>query len=157
MSFHEPSSDAVPAASGIATGAPLTNDLTAREGVWRRWAGDDWACFDALPEGVRRRMQDHAYDPWAVNAHLLWRMFRRRLASSERAERRLLHHLDRCEALERAAFDAAHRDAFDAPLPHVGARASVLRRGTFPAPALASTAPDRATRTGHRGRRHIPL
>ncbi|UZO90845.1 Hypothetical protein RMP42_04743 [Roseomonas mucosa] len=105
------------------------NDNTVREAVWRRWEGDEWACFDALPPAVRRRMQDHAYDAWAVNAHLLWRLWRRRHASSERAERLLLRHLDRCEALERAAFDAAHRQRHGMALPHVLAGVPVLRGG----------------------------
>ncbi|UFN48480.1 DUF6525 family protein [Roseomonas sp. OT10] len=103
------------------------NDTTARDAVWRRWVGDEWAAYDDLPPAVRQRMQDHAYDPWAVNARLLWREFRQRLASSARAERRLLRHLERCEALERAAFDAAHRAAHGTPLPHVAAGVSVLR------------------------------
>ena len=108
---------------------PAGNDNTVRETAWRRWEGDEWACFDALPPAVRRRMQDHAYDAWAVNAHLLWRLWRRRHASSERAERLLLRHLDRCEALERADFDAAHRQRHGTALPHVLAGVPVLRGG----------------------------
>ncbi|WP_245870501.1 DUF6525 family protein [Teichococcus rhizosphaerae] len=104
------------------------NDTTAREGRWRRWPGDEWACFDALPPAIRQRMQAHAYDPWAVNALLLWRMFRRQTGSSARAERRLLRHLDQCEALEREAFAAAYRAAHGQPLPHDAAGASILRR-----------------------------
>jgi hypothetical protein len=56
-------------------------------------------------------MQEHAYDAWAVNALMLWRTFRRRLASSAGAERRLLRYLDACEALERTAFAEAHERA----------------------------------------------
>lgn len=108
-------------------GAAAGNDRTAREGAWRRWPGDDWAAFDALPPAVRRRMQGHAYDPWSVNAAMLWRMLRLWLASSARAERRLLRHLDRCEALERQNFDRHRRRRHGAPLPHVAAGATVLR------------------------------
>ncbi|WP_338661939.1 DUF6525 family protein [Pararoseomonas sp. SCSIO 73927] len=104
------------------------NDTTARDAAWLRHAGDDWACYDSLPPQIRRRMQQHAYDPWSVNTLRLWRLFRRRHASSARAERTLLNHLDRLEAMERDIFDAAHRQAHGAPLPHVAARASVLRR-----------------------------
>ncbi|MBE9607050.1 hypothetical protein IAI18_19470 [Acetobacteraceae bacterium H6797] len=103
------------------------NDVTAREGVWFRHEGDDWACYDALPPAIRRRLQAHAYDPWAANAHLLWRDFRRRHASSARAERALLRHFDRCERDERSAFDAAYRAAHGGPLPHIAAGATVQR------------------------------
>ena len=44
------------------------NDVTAREAMWRRIAGDDWASFDALPPAIRRRLHEHAYDAWSVNA-----------------------------------------------------------------------------------------
>ncbi|MCR0984666.1 DUF6525 family protein [Roseomonas populi] len=107
---------------------PGHNDTTARDTAWFRHPGDDWACYDSLPPRIRRRMQQHAYDPWSVNTLRLWRIFRRRHASSARAERTLLNHLDRLEAMERSIFDAAHRHAHGASLPHVAARASVLRR-----------------------------
>lgn len=103
------------------------NDLTAREAIWRRFAGDDWACFDALPPAIRRRLHEHAYDAWAVNALLLWRSFRRKLGCSARAERRLLRYLDTCEALERAAFAENHRATHGCSLAHLAAGASVLR------------------------------
>lgn len=103
------------------------NDVTGREGAWRRLSGDDWAAFDALPSSIRRRIQEHAYDAWTVNALALWRSFLRQTGSRARAERRLLRHIETCEALERAAFDAAHRRAHGTPLPHEAARASVLR------------------------------
>lgn len=106
---------------------PSHNDITEREGAWRRLPGDGWAAFDALPPSIRRRIQEHAYDAWTVNALALWRCFLRQTGSRARAERRLLRHIDKCEALERAQFDAAHRRAFNAPLPHEAARASVLR------------------------------
>jgi hypothetical protein len=35
-------------------------------------------------------MQQNAYDVWSVNALMLWRSFRRKLAASRKAERRLL-------------------------------------------------------------------
>lgn len=103
------------------------NDVTERERIWRRWPGDDWAAFDALPPAIRRRLHQHAYDAWSVNALILWRRFRRRTGSSARAERRLLNYLDDCEALEREAFAAAYRQATGCPLPHDAARATVLR------------------------------
>ena len=105
----------------------MPNDITARETLWRRHPGDDWAAFDALPPAIRRRLQSHAYDAWAVNALMLWRAFRRKAASSVRAERRLLRYLDECEALERDAFAAAHRQRCGLALAHVAAGASVLR------------------------------
>ena len=103
------------------------NDNTARDAIWRRFSGDDWAAFDALPPAIRRRLHEHAYDAWAVNALILWRSFRRKLACSARAERRLLRYLDTCEALERAAFADNHRAAYGCGLPHLAAGASVLR------------------------------
>lgn len=95
--------------------------------MWRRWRGDEWAALEALPTAVRRRLQEHAYDAWTVNAAMLWRAFRRKTGSSARAERRLLRYLDECEAMEREAADAEHRRAYGAPLPHVAAAVSVLR------------------------------
>ncbi len=106
---------------------PNHNDVTERAALWRRLAGDDWAAFDALPPAIRRRIGEHAYDPWAVNALALWRTFLRQTGSRARAERRLLRHIEACEALERADFDAAHRRRHGTPLPHEAARASVLR------------------------------
>jgi hypothetical protein len=103
------------------------NDLTSRPGRWRRLAGDDWAAFDALPPAIRARARQHAYDPWAVNLLALWRLFRRQTASTARAERRLLNHLDKLEALERQAFAEGHARAHGAPLPHQAAGVGVLR------------------------------
>jgi hypothetical protein len=103
------------------------NDITLRPHLWRRHDGDDWAAFDALPPAIRNRLHRHAYDAWAVNALMLWRSFRRKYASSARAERRLLRYLDECEALEREAFAEAHRRHHGVALPHVAAGASVLR------------------------------
>lgn len=76
-----------------------SNDVTIREAIWQRFPGDNWSAFDALPPAVRQRMQEHAYDAWVVNALMLWRAFRHRLASLARAERRLLRYLGSCEAL----------------------------------------------------------
>lgn len=103
------------------------NDGTIRARIWRRHPGDDWAAFDALPASVRARMRGNAYDPWSVNALVLWRAFRRATGSSQRAERRLLRYLDACEALEREAFDREHRARHGTPLPHVAAGASIAR------------------------------
>ncbi len=103
------------------------NDINGRDALWRRYDGDDWAAYDALPAPVRRRLQLHCYDAWPVNALMLWRSFRRKRGSSARALRALLHYLDRCEALELDAFAEAHRAAHGLELPHVAARVSPLR------------------------------
>lgn len=99
------------------------NDVTSRDGWWRRFPGDDWACFDALPPAIRQRLHEHAYDAWSVNALKLWRHYRRLHPTAARAERGLLRYLDHCERLERRAFAERH----GAPLPHDAAAASVLR------------------------------
>lgn len=104
------------------------NDASRRQLIWRELPGDAWAAYDALPPRIRRRMQEHAYDAWAVNALALWRSFRRQLGSA-RAERRLLRYLDQCEALERDHFAALHARAHGTTLAHLGAGASVLRYG----------------------------
>jgi hypothetical protein len=114
----------------LATGVTMAasgNDVTLRDDHWQRWPGDEWACFDALPPSVRQRLQQHAYDPWAVNALKLWQLFRRQTGSSQRAERRLLRHLDACEAQERSLFSEAYVTQHSQPLPHVAAEATVLR------------------------------
>ena len=103
------------------------NDRTIREEIWRRFDGDDWAAFDALPPRVRQRMGEHAYDPWAVNALIQFRAYRRRYASSARAEVTLLRYLEQCEQLEQAAFAERYRKEVGTPFPHVAARASPLR------------------------------
>jgi hypothetical protein len=122
------------------------NDITARAGIWRELPGDRWAAFDALPPAIRRRIAEHAYDPWSVNALALWRAFLRRTGSRERAERRLLRHIEECEALERANFAAAHRAAHGTPLPHEAARASVLRYCPLPQSSWGRSAPTPAAR-----------
>lgn len=117
-----------PAQNASSDDAPA-NDVTERERMWRRWPGDDWAAFDALPPAIRRRLHVHAYDAWTVNALKLWRSFRRQTGSSARAERRLLRYLDECEALERAAFSEAYARATGSALPHEAAGVPVLRGG----------------------------
>jgi hypothetical protein len=103
------------------------NDFTARETMWRRFEGDEWAAFDALPAPIRERLHEHAYNAWAVNALMLWRAFRRKHACSKRALNTLLRHLDECEQLERIAFAESYARAHGTGLPHVAAGASVLR------------------------------
>ncbi len=48
---------AMKAVTGAAHGS---NDVTVREAIWRRFAGDGWAAYDALPPAVQRRMHEHA-------------------------------------------------------------------------------------------------
>ena len=103
------------------------NDRSPRHTMWRRFTGDGWAAFDALPAAVRQRLCEHAYDPWTVNALILWRAFRRKRDSAQRAQHALLRYLDTCERLEREAFAAAYLRAHGTVLPHVAARATVLR------------------------------
>jgi hypothetical protein len=103
------------------------NDVTLRDEIWRRFDGDAWEAYDALPPAVRRRIHQHAYDAWSVNALILWRQFRRQTGCSKRAERRLLRYLDECEALEREAFAEAYRLQHRLPLPHVAAGVTVMR------------------------------
>jgi hypothetical protein len=105
----------------------MDNDITLREALWHRHPGDDWAAYDALPAAIRTRLSQHAYDGWAVNALLLWRLLRRKYASSIRAERRLLRYLDECEALERDAFSTEYQRRHGLPFPHLAAGASTLR------------------------------
>jgi hypothetical protein len=107
----------------------MSNGATNCEQRWRRRTGDCWACFDALPSPVRWRMQQNAYDVRSVNALMLWRSFRRQLASFCKAERHLLRYLEQCGSLERTDYAAAYRDRHGMPLPHVAAGASVLRAG----------------------------
>jgi len=100
------------------------NDATRREEIWRRIEGDDWSAYDQLPSTVRRRLMEHAYEPWAQNALHLWRHYKRVHGAGPRAERALCRYLDYCERLEQAAWAERHP-----PLPHVAACASVLRYG----------------------------
>ncbi|WP_421989583.1 DUF6525 family protein [Roseococcus sp.] len=111
---------------------PGDNDVTERPRIWRRFGGDDWAAFDALPPAVRQRLHEHAYDAWTVNALFLWKLFRRQTASSARGETRLLNHLKACEKLELEAFAQAYCRQCGGTLPHVAARASTLRYDSRP-------------------------
>jgi len=107
-----------------------TNDITERPRLWRRYEGDDWAAFDALPPEARRHLHEHAYDAWAVNAQILWKIFRRQTASSARGMTRLLNHLRACERLELANFAEAYARQCGGTLPHVAAGVSTLRYGS---------------------------
>jgi hypothetical protein len=104
-----------------------TNDGTIREEIWRRYPGDDWAAFDALPPSIRRRLAEHAYDAWSVNTLILWRRYRRLHGTAEKAERALLRYLDFCERLERRAFAELYARDHGATLPHIAADVPVLR------------------------------
>jgi len=106
----------------------LCNDTTERPHLWRRYPGDDWAAFDALPPAIRRRIAEQAYDVWSVNALKLWRRLRQR-SGSARAERSMLRHIDLWERLEADDFAAAHQARWGASLPHAAAAVSVLRYG----------------------------
>lgn len=132
----------------------MSNDVTFRALFWRRLDGDAWDAFDALPPAIRRRLREHAYDPWAVNALVLWRLIRRRTGCPRRAERRLLWHIRDCEARELATFAAAWRAGHGTAYPHLAAGASVLRyapaaggrvsqRAGMSAPAAAGPPPGR--------------
>ncbi|GBQ92413.1 hypothetical protein AA23498_1447 [Acetobacter nitrogenifigens DSM 23921 = NBRC 105050] len=104
-----------------------SNERTLRGEMWRRYEGDDWDAFDALPCAVRRRLNEHSYDAWAVNVLMLWRHYKRQYGRTPRAERALIRYLDYCERLERQAFAERHAERFGYPLAHDAARASVLR------------------------------
>ena len=114
-----------------------SNDRTIRDVIWRRYPGDDWAAFDQLPIAVRRRLTEHAYDAWSVNALVLWRHYRRLYPTAERAQRALLRYLDYCERLERRAFAEEYARRYHAPLPHEAAAVQVLRYGIRPEAAGA--------------------
>ncbi len=109
--------------------ASASNDVTLRAEAWRRHAGDDWAAFDRLPTAIRRRLSEHAYDAWSVNALMLWQRYRRLHPTPERAQRALLRYLDHCERLERRLFAGAYASRHGHALPHEAARAAVLRSG----------------------------
>ena len=111
---------------GRATAAS-SNDVTVRPVIWWRYAGDDWAAYDQLPPAIRRRLTEHAYDAWSVNALILWRRYRRLHPTEQRAERALLRYLDHCERLERRAFATDHLRRHGDLLPHDAARVTVLR------------------------------
>ena len=132
--------------AGLPARPPPGNDGTIRSRIWRRFDGDEWAAFDALPPGIRLRLAEHAYEAWAVNAAMLWRHFRRQHADPARAERAMLRYLDHCERLERRAFAAEYNLRHGTTLPHDAAGVSVLR---------ASDA-DRRPEAGPRRRSTLP-
>ena len=104
-----------------------SNDGTIRDEIWRRYSGDDWGTFDRLPEAIRRRLNEHAYDAWSVNALMLWRHYRRLHPTAERAQRALLRYLDHCERLEPRAFAQDYARRHGSILPHDAAGIPVLR------------------------------
>ncbi|WP_029605714.1 DUF6525 family protein [Kozakia baliensis] len=101
---------------------PTDNDGTPRKEIWRRYAGDEWEAFDQLPLSIRRRLMEHAYDAWSVNAFMLWRHYKRVHGKTPRAEAALKRYLDYCERLELQAFAEKHEE-----IPHVSASATTLR------------------------------
>lgn len=103
------------------------NERTLRHEMWRRYTGDDWAAFDALPAAIRKRVAEHAYDAWSVNVMILWQHYKRLYGRTPRAERALIRYLDYCERLERAAFASRYTEAYRAVLPHEAACVAVLR------------------------------
>ena len=105
------------------------NDATVRHQIWRRFEGDDWAAYEALPASIRRRLREHAYDAWSVNALMLWQRYRRLHPTAERAERALLRYLDFCERLERRAYARIFSRRYGMPLPQAAARGPARRSG----------------------------
>ncbi len=89
----------------------ISNERTLRHEMWRRYDGDDWAAFDALPTSIRRRVTEHAYDAWSVNVMILWQHYKRIY----------------CERLEREAFAARYGETYGMTLPHDAAAVPVLR------------------------------
>lgn len=98
------------------------NDGTCRITSWKRYEGDPWAAFDALPFAIRHRLAEHVYDAWSVNALILWRHYKRIHGATRRAEQAMIRYLDYCERLEQEVFTRKN-----GPLPHVDARATPLR------------------------------
>jgi hypothetical protein len=105
-----------------------TNDGTIRDAIWRRYIGDDWAAFDQLPAAIRRRLAEHAYDAWSVNALILWRNYRRLHPTAERAQRALLRYLDFPERLERRAFADRYAQQHAESQPRAGPDRAAHRR-----------------------------
>ncbi|GBQ47036.1 MULTISPECIES: DUF6525 family protein [Komagataeibacter] len=103
------------------------NERTLRHEMWRRYAGDDWAAFDALPAAIRQRIAAHAYDAWSVNVMMLWQHYKRLYGRTMRAERALIRYLDYCERLEREAFASRYSEVYGMVLPHDAACVSVQR------------------------------
>ncbi|WP_025886271.1 DUF6525 family protein [Asaia prunellae] len=116
------------ALSLLSSSTEFTNDGTCRKTLWRRYEGDPWAAFDALPQTIRHRLTEHVYDAWSVNALILWRHYKKLYGATPRAERAMIRYLDYCERLEREAFTERHGS-----LPHLDAGATTLRYGPLPA------------------------
>lgn len=104
------------------------NDGTVRDTIWRRHPGDEWAALEQLPSPVRSRLREHAYDPWSVNALLVWRRYRLMHGPGERGVRAMVRYMDHCERLERRVFTQHYASAgLGGHLPHDAAGGSVLR------------------------------
>lgn len=104
-----------------------TNERTLRHEVWRRYDGNDWQAFDALPPGIRQRVTQHSYDAWSVNVLMLWQHYKRTYGRTLRAEKALIRYLDYCERLERDVFATRYGEQYGMPLPHVAAGGTVQR------------------------------
>ncbi|MFT8549872.1 DUF6525 family protein [Acetobacter okinawensis] len=104
-----------------------TNERTLRHEVWRRYDGNDWQAFDALPPSIRLRVSQHSYDAWSVNVLMLWRHYKRSYGRTVRAEKALIRYLDYCERLERDVFAAHYGERYGMELPHLAAQGTVQR------------------------------
>lgn len=107
--------------------SPRTNERTLRHEVWRRYDGNDWQAFDALPTSIRQRVAQHSYDAWSVNVLMLWRHYKRIYGRTLRAEKALIRYLDYCERLERDVFATRYVEQYGMPLPHLAADGTVQR------------------------------
>ncbi|MGC5748520.1 hypothetical protein J4P41_07755 [Gluconobacter sp. NFX36] len=103
------------------------NDRTLRHEIWQRFDGNDWEAFDQLPSSIRKRLNEHVYDAWSVNALMLWKHYKRIYGRTPRAERALIKYLDYCERLERQAFSERYAAQCGTPYPHDAAKATILR------------------------------
>mgnify|MGYP003366249185 CR=1 FL=1 len=103
------------------------NDRTFRHEIWQRFNGNEWEAFDQLPELIRKRLNEHVYDAWSVNALILWKHYKRIYGRTPRAERALIKYLDYCERLERQDFSERYTAQCGTPYPHDAAQATVLR------------------------------
>ncbi len=105
----------------------VSNERTLRHEMWRRFDGDDWRAFDALPAAIRKRVAEHSYDAWSVNVFMLWQHYKRVYGRTARAENALIRYLDYCERLEREAFAQRYTENYGVALPHNAAEATILR------------------------------
>ena len=106
---------------------PLSNERTPRHEIWHRFEGNEWQAFDQLPLAIRKRLQEHSYDAWSVNALKLWHHYKRIYGATQRAERALIRYLDYCERLEREAFASRYTARYGTSLPHDAAMGTILR------------------------------